>query len=93
MLPKNSENLTGLLDNFLCLNPFFRCSASEALKKNVFDDFRKKSKEKSAPQKINLAIDRDDAFDYEKCISTKYELKDYREIVLDTVNLVHKLRQ
>lgn len=43
-----------------------------------------------APYKIHLNIDRDDAFDYEKCVSKKYRLQDYKDIVK---GMVKKVRQ
>ena len=92
-LPKNSEGLIGLLDSLLRLNPFFRASASEALKFIIFDEVRDKSLEKSAPCKISLAIDRDEAFDYEEGISKKYKLKDYKQLLLETVDKVHSHRK
>jgi len=47
--PENSESLVDVLNNLLCLNPFFRASASEALKWAIFKDFRVKSKDSSSP--------------------------------------------
>ena len=67
------------------MNPFFRSSASEALKWKIFDKIRDKHLESSAPTKLNLDVDRDDAFDYEKLDSTKFVLKDYKQMVHDLV--------
>jgi hypothetical protein len=36
-LSKNSENLVEILDLLVCFNPYFRHSASEALKNPIFD--------------------------------------------------------
>jgi serine/threonine protein kinase len=66
-----------MLTNLLELNPFFRCSAAELLKNPIFNCVRKTSGEKSAPFKINLEIDRDDAFDYETGCSDRYAFNDY----------------
>ena len=63
--PHVSEDLASILDNLLLLNPYFRCSASESLKWKMFNQIRDKSMETSAPFKLNLDVDRDDAFDYE----------------------------
>ena len=67
------------------MNPFFRSSASEALKWKIFDKIRDKHLESSAPTKLYLDVDRDDAFDYEKLDSTKFVLKDYKQMVHDLV--------
>jgi hypothetical protein len=77
------------LDNFLLINPYFRSSASESLKWKVFSEIRDKSKETSAPGKLKLIIDRNDAFDYEKCESTKFDLKSYKKMIKETVFVVH----
>lgn len=74
------------------LNPFFRSSASEALKWNIFDKIRQKSKEQSSPIKIKLELDRDDAFEYEKLQSKKYDNKAYKVILAKTVEKVQKRR-
>ena len=63
------------------LNPFYRYSASEALKNPVFDEIRESKKEKSSHTKINLEIDSDEAFDYEKGSSPLFKLKDYQKII------------
>ena len=46
--------------------------ANDIAKLQVFEDIRDKSKETSAPKKLNLDIDRDEAFDYEKVESNMY---------------------
>ena len=46
---------------------------------------RDKKNEGSAPNKIYLDIDRDEAFDYEECVSKKFSLQDYKDIVKDMV--------
>ena len=91
--PNNSDSLVGILDNFLQLNPFFRSSASEALKWKIFDKIRDKRKECSAPENLHLEVDRDDAFDYEKLESTKFVLKDFKQMVFDLAQKVHEQRQ
>ena len=78
-----------VLENLLLLNPFFRSSASEALKWKIFNGIRHKSKEQSSPVKLKLDVDRDDAFDYEKLESKKYNLKAYKAILAETVEKVH----
>lgn len=80
-----------ILDKLLCLNPYFRSSASEAVKWKVFDEFNNKKKS-NAPRKLKLEVDRDDAFDYEKSQSKKYVLKDYKQMVFEIADKVHKRR-
>ena len=55
----NSRNkdLTSLVSWLLSFNPFYRCSASEALKSQIFDKIRDTKKEKSARVKLTLDID------------------------------------
>jgi hypothetical protein len=80
------------LDWTLQFNPFFRNSASESIKSPIFDEIREKKKEASAPYKITLDIDRNDAFDYKLGLSEKYNLKDYQKIIFREVELIHDLR-
>ena len=47
------------------MNPYFRSSAREVLKSSLFDDIRIHANERQAPNKLKLAVDQDDAFDYE----------------------------
>mgnify|MGYP000105742680 FL=1 len=58
-------------------NPFFRSSAREILKDTIFDDIRIHDNERQAPTKLKLAVDNDDAFDYEQGKATKYSKADY----------------
>ena len=47
-------------------NPWFRKSPKELLKMKVFDEIRQESKELDAPFKIEIFIDQDNVYDYEK---------------------------
>ena len=47
--PENSDILVEVLNNLLCINPFFRASASEALKWDIFEHIRVKSQDSSNP--------------------------------------------
>mmetsp|Transcript_32081 Transcript_32081/g.49055 ORF Transcript_32081/g.49055 Transcript_32081/m.49055 type:complete len:85 (+) Transcript_32081:1206-1460(+) len=80
-----------LLVEILHLNPFYRCSAAETIKLSIFDEVREPHLEKSAPYKIKLDIDQDDAFDYIEGQSLKYTMKDYRAIILKEVEEVKLL--
>ena len=51
---------------------------------------RDKRKECSAPEKVHLEVDRDDAFDYEKLESTKFVFKDFKQTVFDLAQKVHE---
>ena len=85
------KDLIKLLKNFLMFNPFYRYSASEALKCKVFDEIRDSKKEKSSHTKITLEIDSDEAFDYEKGSSPLFKLKDYQKIIEQEAQEVHKI--
>lgn len=70
----NSKDLLNILNWTIQFNPYFRNSASECIKTKLFDEVRNKKREISAPYKITLDIDRDDAFDYTNGVSNKYTL-------------------
>ncbi len=89
--PKSDKAMVKLLMDILQLNPFYRCSAAEAIKLPIFDEVRETHLEKSAPYKIKLDIDQDDAFDYIEGQSLKYTMKDYRAIILKEVEEVRLL--
>ena len=70
-----------LLDSLLIFNPYYRFSATESIKCKVFEHCRVKSQEASAPEKIVLDIDKDDAFNYSIGKSEKYDLKIYKQMI------------
>ena len=78
-----------MLCSLIKLNPYFRKSASEIIKDSIFDDLRLPMMEKSAPFKLRLEVDQDDAFDFEKGISLKYDMNDYRTIVECEAQIIH----
>ena len=55
--PNSDKQLIKLVAEILQLNPFYRCSAAEAIKLKLFDEVREPQIEKSAPYKIKLEID------------------------------------
>ena len=57
--------LKDILRNLLTVNPYFRWTASECLSHPVFDDIRENDHELTAKKKLKLAVDSDDAFNYE----------------------------
>ena len=73
-------------------NPFYRCSASEALKCSIFDQLRESKKEKSSHAKITLEIDSDEAFDYEKGVSPLFKIIDYQRMIEKEAQEVHAQR-
>ena len=89
LCPKTCPELISILENLLLINPFFRSSASEAIKWKIFNVIRDKKKEQSSNVKLKLDVDSDEAFDYEKCVSKVYDLKAYKKILKKTVDTVH----
>ena len=62
-------------------NPYYRHSATECIANSSFDFCRSKSMQKSLKMKFILEIDKDEAFDYDKGESEKYNLSDYNKII------------
>ena len=71
--------------SLLEFNPFFRASTVECLMNKYFDDIRNPLLERSAPEKIQLSVDQDDAFDYKAGSSSKYTEADYLKMIFDEV--------
>lgn len=84
-----SKELIKLLTQLLMFNPFYRCSASEALKSSIFDKIRDPKKEKSSHHKISLDVDADEAFDYDKGSSLLFKQEDYQKMIKKEANEVH----
>lgn len=87
-----SQEILTVLQNMIKFNPYFRTSASETLYQDVFESIRVKLLEKSAPDKILLAVDEDNAFDYENCKSFKFNKADYIDIILKEAKQSHQAR-
>ena len=68
-------------------------SPRELLKMPYFDDIRILDNERSAPHKLKLQIDADQAFDYELGQTTKYSKKDYMQMVFQEAQQVHAVRE
>mmetsp|Transcript_35701 Transcript_35701/g.54635 ORF Transcript_35701/g.54635 Transcript_35701/m.54635 type:complete len:180 (-) Transcript_35701:27-566(-) len=92
-VPSSSTELKDILENLIQLNPYFRWTPSELLKLPFFNDLRIPDLEKSAPQKLKLEVDSDQAFDYENGVSKQYTKKDYIAIIVKEANFVHKSRR
>jgi len=73
----------------ITLNPYFRFSASECLRSKLFDSVRMLQNEKSAPSKLILDVDTEDAFDYTIGKSTKYVIEDYVKMIEKEIEEVH----
>ena len=98
--PKNQSIIDICLD-FLQFNPFFRMSSFECLQCRVFDSVRDNKKEdylrklilkqesmrvkESKKLKIELNIDRIEAFEYENTANAKYSVDDLKKMVIDEI--------
>ena len=80
------EGLREILANLLTVNPYFRWTATECLAHPIFDDIRDPTSDYTPRDKIKLDIDQDDAFDYEKGISDKFDTYDHTTAILKEVN-------
>lgn len=69
-----------------------RFSASECLRSKIFDAIRIPAHEKSAPSKVMLDVDNDDAFDYNSGKSNKYAMEDYIKMIEREIEEVHAIR-
>ena len=75
------------------LNPFFRHSAGECLQNPIFDDIRIEFNESSAPTKLKLDVDTDEAFDYSSGKSLMYSTEDYIGMIDSEVEYFEAMRQ
>ena len=57
-------SIVEIFESMIEFNPFFRKSASEYLKHDIFDPVRKEELELLAPFKIKLEVDNEETFDY-----------------------------
>lgn len=83
------------MTNLLSFNPYFRMTAREVLTLKIFDEVRDNSKEKFLRQlfeakdrkniKISLAVDSDDAFDYDNASNAKYTKTDLKNILYEEI--------
>jgi len=84
------KNTKSLLKSLLEFNPYFRKSAKECLQNPMFEDLLFNNFDKLKFPKVQLDIDKDDAFDYEKGSSSKYKLKDYLDMILLEVKMMRQ---
>ena len=83
------DGFKDILQNLLCLNPYFRWSVTECLSLPVFDDIRSENLETPATHKIKLEVDNDDAFDYHDGKSSKFLYQDYILLLLAEAEETH----
>ena len=84
-----------LMHNLLNFNPYFRMTAREILTLKIFDEVRDNLKEKFLNHlfemkdksiiKVSLAVDTDDAFDYDNASNAKYTKSDLKNILFDEI--------
>ena len=66
-----------ILESMLQFNPYMRHSANECLQSKLFQGIKISDQEITAPSKILLEVDKDDAFDYRNACSNKFTKFDY----------------
>lgn len=73
-------------------NPYFRKTASQILKNEVFENCRKKYpntfKDMVTPEKITLEYDKKNAYDYTENQSN-YPVKMLKDILLSEIKIIH----
>ena len=85
-----NEQLIDLLKSLIQLNPYFRKSAGECLKNQVFDEIRQPQNECSAPSKIKILVDKDEAFNYATGKSELYTHDDFMKMLDDEIEYYKK---
>ena len=71
------EDMIKILESMLQFNPYMRHSASECLQSPLFEGIKISEHEIAAPSKIQLDVDKDDAFDYKNACSEKFTKQNY----------------
>ena len=85
-------DIRDLLRGMLEFNPYFRLSAKEALDSKVFDKIRNRYFEQPCPIKISHKIHSTKNFDYSTGKSNKYEIKDYKKMLLKEIKILKESR-
>ena len=92
MLPQYKV-VIDIMQQMLSFNPYFRPSALEILKNDIFEDFRNDMREDSikhlANYQVFLPVDSDDAFDYENQVG-KYSIEDLKSLLIQEINDFNK---
>lgn len=86
------DQMLVLIEKMLQFNPYFRYCASECLSNPIFDQIKQQKSEISAPSKINLEVDQDEAFDYTGLKCNKFSKEDYCKMIIKESQEVHQER-
>jgi hypothetical protein len=70
-----------IIESMLQFNPYMRHSANECLQSKLFKGIKISDQDVTAPGKILLEVDQDDAFDYKTASSNKFTKFDYLQII------------
>ena len=88
-----SVEMRRVLQAMLELNPYFRASAAEILKSPIFDEIRVPELEEPAPFKIDVAVDRMGAYDYENNEDLICKSKDdYRKAICKEIKKLKRMQ-
>lgn len=82
------NGLKEIIQNLLELNPYLRWTAAECLAHPIFDDIRLGHIDPTSTNKIKLAVDQDDAFDYVNGTSHKFSRDDHISNLFVEVDLI-----
>ena len=77
-----SEEVRSLLKSMIEFNPYFRQSAKELLRSEVFGQLNKVVESVGAEEKVLLEVDCDDVYDYEDCKQVKFDTNTFMEMIL-----------
>ena len=88
---KADPQAVSLLNQMLQFNPYLRISAKDALSHPLFDKVRHAHFEKPCPVKINQKLYSEDAYDYVEFEAKKYNVCDYKKMLLKEQKCVKKI--
>ena len=77
-----------LLESMLTYNPSLRLTTQECLRSPIFDNIRIKEYEQVSPININLRIYEEGVYDYDGNKDHKYEIDDFKKMILEEVKLI-----
>lgn len=76
------EGIRSVLKSMIEFNPYFRQSAKEILRSEVFGQLNKGIESVGAEEKVLLEVDCDDVYDYEDCKQVKFDMNTFMEMIL-----------
>ena len=85
-----NPELIKLLKGMLEFNPHLRLTAKDALKFKLFDDIRSPHYEQACDVKIHQKINEPDVFDYDTLVNNKYQIEDYKKMLVREIKMVRK---